>query len=157
MGITRATTTDGIKLTFSLATDRPVSVVGDFNAWDPAAHPLKPRTNGKRSVVVTLPPGSRHAFRYLAEGGHFFDDPDADGYEANGYGDVHGVLVVDAPPAKVRKPAPRKPSATPAAAAAAPAPAVPAPAATPKKPTRPTAAAPKAAAKPSTARAKKKA
>lgn len=155
MGITRATTTDGIKLTFSLATDRPVSVVGDFNGWDPTAHPLKPRTNGKRSVVVTLPPGSRHAFRYLAEGGHFFDDPDADGYEANGYGDVHGVLVVDAPPAKVKKPAARTPSTV--AAAPAPAPVAPAAAATPKKPARPTAAAPKAAAKPSTARARKKA
>ncbi len=98
--INRARTTDGIKLTFSLSLDRAVSVVGDFNDWDPAAHPLKPRTNGKRSVVVTLPTGTRHAFRYLADGGHFFDDPDADGYEANGYGDVHGLLEVDAPRAR---------------------------------------------------------
>ena len=95
--ITRARTTGGVKLTFSLAVDRPVSVVGDFNQWDPAAHPLKPRTNGKRSVVVTLPPGSRHAFRYLADGGEFFDDPEADGFEDNGYGGTHGVVVLDIP------------------------------------------------------------
>ena len=93
--ITRARTTNGVKLTFSLDLDRPVSVIGDFNGWDPAAHPLKPRTNGKRSAVVTVPPGGRHAFRYLAEGGHFFDDAQADGYEDNGYGGTHGVVVLE--------------------------------------------------------------
>lgn len=120
MGITRARTAAGIKLTFSLDLDRPVSVVGDFNGWDPAAHPLKPRTNGKRSAVVTLPPGSRAAFRYLAEGGHFFDDPEADGYEDNGYGGTHGVVLAPpAPAAKARKAptAATKPAATKPAAA----------------------------------------
>jgi hypothetical protein len=105
--ITRARTPDGVKLTFSLALDRPVSVVGDFNGWDPAAHPLRPRTNGRRSVVVTLPPGSRHAFRYLADGGHFFDDEHADLIEDNGYGGTHGVLVLDAPHAPARRTASR--------------------------------------------------
>lgn len=112
MGITRARTAEGIKLTFSLDLDKPVSVVGDFNGWDPAAHPLKPRTNGKRSAVVTLPAGTRHAFRYLADGGHFFDDPEADGYEDNGYGGTHGVIVLDIPPRK----APARPAATKAPA-----------------------------------------
>lgn len=115
MGITRARTADGIKLTFSLDLDRPVSVVGDFNQWDPAAHPLKPRTNGKRSAVVTLPPGSRHAFRYLADGGHFFDDPEADGYEDNGYGGTHGVIVLAIPAwtAPAKKAAPKPSAAKP--------------------------------------------
>ncbi len=111
--ITRARTTSGVKLTFSLEVDKPVSVVGDFNGWDPAAHPLKPRTNGKRSAVVTLPAGTRHAFRYLADGGHFFDDPEADGYEDNSYGGTHGVIVLDIPPRK----APARPAGTPKAAA----------------------------------------
>jgi 1,4-alpha-glucan branching enzyme len=112
MGITRARTTAGIKLTFSLDLDRPVSVVGDFNQWDPAAHPLKPRTNGKRSAVVTLPPGTRYVFRYLADGGHFFDDPEADGYEDNGYGGTHGVIELDIPArSAAAKPAAAKPAA----------------------------------------------
>ena len=134
--ITRARTTGGVKLTFSLALDRPVSVVGDFNQWDPAAHPLKPRTNGKRSVVVTLPPGSRHAFRYLADGGEFFDDPEADGFEDNGYGGTHGVLVLDAP----RR---ARTTATPAAKAAEAKPptTVPVPSRNGKKASRPAAAA----------------
>ena len=115
--ITRARTTHGVKLTFSLDLDRPVSVVGDFNGWDPAAHPLKPRTNGRRSAAVMLPPGSRHAFRYLADGGHFFDDPEADGFEDNGYGGTHGVLVLDAPAhrvANVAKPTKAAPAPAPA-------------------------------------------
>lgn len=161
--ITRSRTTDGVKLTFSLALDRPVSVVGDFNHWNPAAHPLKPRTNGKRSVVVTLPPGSRHAFRYLAEGGQFFDDPEADGYEDNGYGGTHGVVVLDIPtaaPAVARRAAASKPTAVRAAvveppAAAGPS-AAPASNAARAKRKEPNAARPAAsAARPSTRAARK--
>jgi hypothetical protein len=138
--ITRARTAHGVKLTFSLDLDRPVSVVGDFNGWDPDAHPLKPRTNGRRSTAVTLPPGSRHAFRYLADGGHFFDDPEADGFEDNGYGGTHGVLVLDAPTLPSTR-----------AAAAKPTTAAPVPARNGTKASRPS-----AAARPTASRAAKK-
>jgi hypothetical protein len=85
----------GSKITFVLPIDTgPVSVVGDFNGWDPAVHPLKKRSNGTRSVTVEIPPG-RHRFRYLAEGAAFFDDADADMLEANGYGGTHSVLIVE--------------------------------------------------------------
>ena len=83
----------GEKVTFSLTIDQPVSVVGDFNGWDPHAHPLTKRTNGTRSVAVVLPAG-RYAFRYLAADGEFFDDEAADGYEENGFGGFHGILLV---------------------------------------------------------------
>jgi hypothetical protein len=49
-------------------------VVGDFNGWDPSAHPLKPRANRTRSASITVPAGSTLRFRYLAEGGMWFDD-----------------------------------------------------------------------------------
>ena len=83
-----------VQVTFALETDRPVSVVGDFNDWTPMVHPLKKRSNGKWSVTIPLASG-RHSFRYLADGGDFFDDPEADEIEDNGMGDTHGVLVVD--------------------------------------------------------------
>jgi 1,4-alpha-glucan branching enzyme len=66
-----------VRVTFALPTDRPggaVSVVGDFNNWDPFAHPLRRRTNGTRSAAVTVRAGSTLRFRYLAEGGMWFDD-----------------------------------------------------------------------------------
>ena len=101
--IKRTTTADGIKVTFTLTSDTPVSVVGDFNNWDPLAHPLKPRTNGARSVAVLFNPGTRTTFRYLEDGGRFFDDPDADELEDNGWGASHGVLDVTRPPVKARR------------------------------------------------------
>ena len=48
-----------VKVNFALPKDAVagnVSVVGDFNGWDPFAHPLRPRRDGTRSTVVTLPP-----------------------------------------------------------------------------------------------------
>jgi hypothetical protein len=51
--------------------------VGDFNGWDPFAHPLRRRSNGHRTAVVTVPAGATLHFRYLAEGGRWFDDDTA--------------------------------------------------------------------------------
>ena len=66
------TVRDGsVRITFALPAAEPagaVSVVGDFNNWDPFAHPLRKRSNGTRSTVVTASPGSTLRFRYLAEG-----------------------------------------------------------------------------------------
>ncbi len=86
---------ESIKVSFILPRSTPngkVSVVGDFNGWDPYAHPLRPRSNGTRSVVLTLPPGRRYAFRYLGEGGHWHDDESAATFESNGVGGVNGIL-----------------------------------------------------------------
>jgi 1,4-alpha-glucan branching enzyme len=66
-----------VRITFALPAGAPggaVSVVGDFNDWDPFAHPLRRRANGTRSATVTVRAGSTLRFRYLAEGGMWFDD-----------------------------------------------------------------------------------
>ncbi len=81
------------RITFTVDDERPVSVVGDFNDWDPYSHPLVRRSNGTRSVALTVPTGSTMCFRYLADGGEFYDDPHADLIEANGYGGSHCVVV----------------------------------------------------------------
>ena len=68
------------RITFALPADAPdgvVSVVGDFNRWQPGEHELVRRRNGTRTVSVILPPG-RHRFRYLATGGVWFDDDAAE-------------------------------------------------------------------------------
>jgi 1,4-alpha-glucan branching enzyme len=81
------------KVTFALATaDGRVSVVGDFNDWDPLAHPLKKRSNGMRSVSIELPVGVTYRFKYLADDGSWFCDPDVDDRETNEYGEVNSVL-----------------------------------------------------------------
>jgi 1,4-alpha-glucan branching enzyme len=69
-----------------------VSVVGDFNDWDPFVHPLKPRSNGTKSVSVTLPVSQRFAFKYLDENGQWLDD-DAAPREPNNLGGVNSVVA----------------------------------------------------------------
>lgn len=86
--------TKKIKVTFAVADDGPVSVVGDFNQWDPFATPLKKRSNGTRSASVLVKKGSEVRFRYLADGGQFFDEPEADAIEPNGMGDTHSLIRV---------------------------------------------------------------
>ena len=76
-----------VRVTFALPRDVPsgaVSVVGDFNDWDPYAHPLRRRGNGARSAVVSVPAGATVHFRYLAEGGVWFDDETAGMRDAEG-------------------------------------------------------------------------
>ncbi|HEY1966407.1 MAG TPA: isoamylase early set domain-containing protein [Pseudonocardia sp.] len=70
---------DAVKVTFVLplaACPDRCSVVGDFNDWRPGAHEMRRRSNGTRSATVTLPAGSQIRFRYLAEQGQWFNDPD---------------------------------------------------------------------------------
>jgi 1,4-alpha-glucan branching enzyme len=76
-----------VRVTFVLPATEPagaVSVVGDFNDWDPHAHPLRKRANGTRSAVVIIPAGATLHFRYLAEGGMWFDDETAQTRDAQG-------------------------------------------------------------------------
>ena len=86
-----------VKVTFSLPANEPagaVSVVGDFNNWDPSAHPLRARSNRTRSASVTVPAGSTLRFRYLAEGGMWFDD---ETIPAGGGGDPVLAVLAQSP------------------------------------------------------------
>jgi 1,4-alpha-glucan branching enzyme len=68
------------KVTFVLPFDEPageVSVIGDFNDWEPGAHVLTRSTYGTRAVSLTLPTGWRFAFRYVSADGRSIEEPDA--------------------------------------------------------------------------------
>jgi hypothetical protein len=81
-----------VLVTFMIEDQRPVSVVGDFNRWDPHRDPLVEELDGRRYVTVSVPADTVTFFRYLADGGEFYDDPAADRHEPNGFGQTHGVL-----------------------------------------------------------------
>jgi len=81
-----------VLVTFMIDDERPVSVVGDFNGWDPHRDPFVEEIDGRRYVTVSVPADTVTCFRYLADGGEFFDDAAADRIEPNGYGQTHGVL-----------------------------------------------------------------
>jgi 1,4-alpha-glucan branching enzyme len=84
-----------VQVTFLLGFDygaEPVSVVGDFNEWDPTATPLQRLPAGVQAATVWLAPGRRYRFRYRRADGTWFDDRTADGCEPNGLGGTNGVL-----------------------------------------------------------------
>lgn len=94
---TRRATSDptAVTVTFVLPVDehdQPVSVVGEFNGWDPLAHPLKKRSNGTRSVNVDVQPGRSYRFKYLAADGSWYTDPDAEAVD-NGLSGLDSLLA----------------------------------------------------------------
>jgi 1,4-alpha-glucan branching enzyme len=89
--------TNQVKLSFVLPADstRPrISVVGDFNQWDPDAHPMAKRNNGTVSASVLLDPGQRVRFRYYIPPGEWFNDETADAYEPGDFGAANCVVIV---------------------------------------------------------------
>jgi len=85
--VAKPTSSGTVRVTFVLPAAEPagaVSVVGDFNDWNPYAHPLRKRASGIRSAVVSLPAGTTLRFRYLAEGGIWFDDDTAGAWDGQG-------------------------------------------------------------------------
>ncbi len=76
-----------VKLTFILPQEQVsggTSVVGDFNGWDPFAHPLRRHADGTYQATATVSCQQELCFRYLAEGGIWFDDPECDRYDERG-------------------------------------------------------------------------
>ena len=81
-----------VKVTFALPLGQTTTgccVVGDFNEWQPGLHQMRRRANGTRSASVTVPRGTSIRFRYLAENGHWFNDPEVAPLEGS-----DSVLVV---------------------------------------------------------------
>ena len=84
-----------VKVTFVVPHDPDlptISVVGDFNDWDPGATPLVRRSNNTRSAAVTLKAGNRYAFRYYTEDDVWFNDDDADAMEYNEFGTENCII-----------------------------------------------------------------
>jgi hypothetical protein len=83
-----------VLITFSVTdAGQAVALISDINGWDASSHPMKKRSNGTRSVSVTVPEGAAVRFRYLSADGTYFDDPEGDALEPNGFGDTHTVVT----------------------------------------------------------------
>lgn len=72
-------------LTFTLPAEWAgrVSVVGNFNDWTPGRLTLE-RVGDAAVASVELPNDYIAVFRYLGEGDHWFDEPDADVVDGGG-------------------------------------------------------------------------
>jgi 1,4-alpha-glucan branching enzyme len=85
-----------VQITFVLPADFPhvpISVVGDFNQWDPSAHPLRQASDGTYQATVTLAADRRYAFRYLSHGGKWFQEGFADDLAPGPVGGYNSIVV----------------------------------------------------------------
>jgi hypothetical protein len=73
-----------------------VSLVGDFNGWDPQATPLARSEDGTWIGTVPLAPG-RHAYAYVVNDSSWVTDPRVPVTRDVDYGRDHSVIVVGAP------------------------------------------------------------
>ena len=119
-----------VEVTFRIALsgiDR-LSLLGDFNHWNPSAQPLTQDADGLWSGAVTLADGE-YRYRYIANGVDWINDPQAEGYMPNQFGGENSVVRVEYAQAEAlpaleaapkKKRAPAKPKAAKAEGEAAP-------------------------------------
>jgi len=69
-----------------------VNVVGDFNAWNGEAHPMKKNKAGVWKLAVEIPAGE-YQFRYLVDKGQWVND-DSTTYVPNSFGTVNSIVEI---------------------------------------------------------------
>ena len=79
-----------VKFSFESTKAREVSLLGDFNNWDPRAHPMKNDGNGRWNRTVVIPSG-KYEYKFLADG-QWLLDPCNDQCCPNCFGSANSVL-----------------------------------------------------------------
>lgn len=69
-----------------------VSLVGEFNGWDPEKHPMKGDGQGRWTRTVMLAPGV-YEYKFWVDGQWIADHGNAQS-RINGYGTFNSVLTV---------------------------------------------------------------
>jgi 1,4-alpha-glucan branching enzyme len=87
------------KVTFTLdngsvSEAKRVSLVGEFNDWDPSADPMKRTKGGGFSKSVKLDCGDRYQFRYVIDDSIWANDAEADDYVPSPFGCDNSVVDV---------------------------------------------------------------
>ena len=67
-------------------------LAGEFNGWSLADSPMKKLKDGSFSATLSLPAGQSYRFRYVLDGNVWVNDPAADSYAPNEYGEENSVL-----------------------------------------------------------------
>jgi len=83
------------KVTFLLPSEveaETVHLMGEFNDWQ-TSQAMRRQKDSSWRITVDLEPGREYQFRYLVDGQRWLNDPQADNYVPNPYGDQNSVVV----------------------------------------------------------------
>jgi hypothetical protein len=83
-----------VRFSISAEVASRVSVVGDFNDWNPAGTPLRRVAGGQWSVTVPLTPG-RYRFSFLLDGETWIPDPHLPQIPDPDFGAPTSVITVE--------------------------------------------------------------
>jgi 1,4-alpha-glucan branching enzyme len=81
-----------VRFFVELSEAREVFLVGDFNQWDPAAHPMKNLGNGQWEKTVTLRPGN-YEYKLVVDGDWRLDNGNESTCE-NCFGTQNNLICV---------------------------------------------------------------
>ena len=70
-----------------------VTIVGDFNDWDPQATPLARLSGNAWGVMVKLPPG-RYRYSFVLDGSRWIADPGAPRAADDDFGSQSSVTTI---------------------------------------------------------------
>lgn len=74
---------------------KEISVVGDFNNWDPDKHKFSHKhSNGSSSIELVLVAGKEYQFRYLCDRQIWLNEPGADKQVPTHYGDSENSVLI---------------------------------------------------------------
>ena len=85
------------RVTFKLPAEveaQTAALCGDFNDWDPAAHPMKKLKDGSFSTTVSLQPERSYRFRYWLDDARWENDWQADAYLPNDFGSEDSIVKI---------------------------------------------------------------
>ncbi len=71
---------------------KTVQLLGDFNNWDKTAKPMTALKTNDFTATLELETGKAYEFRYLINGSVWKNDPQADYFAANNYGQENSVI-----------------------------------------------------------------
>jgi len=71
-----------------------VQLLGDFNNWDKSAEPMTKLKSNDFTAVLELETGKDYQFRYYIDGSIWKNDPQADYFAANSFGEENSVVSV---------------------------------------------------------------
>ena len=72
---------------------KKVTLMGDFNSWEPDAHPMKAHETGEWKKHLFLSPG-RYEYKFVVDG-QWWEDPAGEQKCPNRFGTCNSVVTVE--------------------------------------------------------------